>query len=76
MQEIELTPIDKTKPYFKVLVYVDKVSKLISSSKIFEKTGDRYTYSMSNMKTNAVINDEQFTFDAKNYPGVEVVDLR
>ena len=24
MQQIELTPIDKSKPFFKVLVYVDK----------------------------------------------------
>jgi len=76
LQEIELTPIDKTKPYFKVLLYVDKKTKLITSSKIFEKTGDKYTYSVSNMKTNIPIPDNQFTFDGKDYPGIEIVDLR
>ena len=76
IQEIELTPTDKTKPFFKVLVYVDKTAKTISSTKIFQKNGDRYTYSVTNMKTNANIDDAQFTFDTKKYPGVEVVDLR
>lgn len=75
-QEIELTPIDKSKPYFKVLVYVDKSTQIISSTKIFEKTGNKYTYSMANMDTKTPVNDAQFVFDAKKYPGVEVVDLR
>ena len=74
LQEIELTPIDKTKPFFKVLVYVDKST--IYTTKVFEKTGNRYTYSINNMKTNGLITDDTFVFDAKKYPGVEVVDLR
>ncbi|MBS1733535.1 MAG: outer membrane lipoprotein carrier protein LolA [Bacteroidetes bacterium] len=74
MQEIELTPIDKTKPFHKVLLYIDK--SFISTTKIFEKTGNRYTYSTSGMNTNGNIPDATFVFDAKQYPGVEVVDLR
>lgn len=76
LQEIELTPTDKSKPFSKVIVYVDKTAKTISSTKVFEKTGDRYTYGVSSMNTKAVISDDTFTFDAKKYPGVEVVDLR
>jgi outer membrane lipoprotein carrier protein len=76
IQEIELTPIDKTKPFFKVLIYVDKAAKTIASTKVFEKSGDRYTYSVTSMNTKAVVSDDQFTFDSKKYPGVEVVDLR
>jgi outer membrane lipoprotein-sorting protein len=74
MQEVELTPIDKTKPFHKVLVYIDKST--IYTTKVFEKTGNRYTYSINNMKTDAAIADTTFAFDAKKYPGVEVVDLR
>ncbi|MEP7165127.1 MAG: outer membrane lipoprotein carrier protein LolA [Ferruginibacter sp.] len=74
MQEVELTPIDKTKAFHKVLVYVDK--SVINTTKVFEKTGNRYTYSVSNMATNGSIADATFIFDAKQYPGVEVVDLR
>lgn len=76
VQEIELTPIDKSKPFHKVLVYVNKASKLISSTKVFEKNGNRYTYAVSGMNTNASIPDNTFVFDAKNYPGVNVEDLR
>jgi len=74
MQEVELTPIDKTKAFHKVLVYIDK--SVINTTKVFEKTGNRYTYSVNNMTTNTVIADAMFVFDPKQYPGVEVVDLR
>lgn len=76
VQEIELTPIDKSKPFFKVLVYVDKASQIISSTKVFEKTGNKFTYSVTGMNTTTQVNDTQFVFDAKKFPGAEVVDLR
>ncbi len=76
LQEIELTPVDKTKPFFKVLVNVDKASKLINSTQVFEKNGNRYIYSMSNIVTNTAVGDDMFAFDAKKFPGVEVIDLR
>jgi len=74
LKEIELTPIDKTKPFHKVLVYVD--NSAINTTKIFEKNGNRYTYSTNSLTPNAVIADAMFLFDAKKYPGVEIVDLR
>src|SRR5664279_1942568 len=52
VQEIELTPVDKTKTFFKVLVEVDKKTQSIVSTKVFQKTGDRYTYTITSMKTN------------------------
>lgn len=76
LQEIELTPTDKSKPFFKVLLYIDKASNVISSAKLFEKTGNRFTYAVSGMNPNAAVGDGQFVFDSSKYPGVEVVDLR
>ena len=76
IQEIELTPIDKSKPFFKVLVYVTKATQTISSTKVYEKTGNKYTYSVTNMNTASLVNDTQFIFDAKKFPGAEVIDLR
>src|SRR5665213_72580 len=52
IQEIELTPTDKTKSFFKVIVEIDKNSKSIVSTEIFEKTGDRYIYTVTSMTTN------------------------
>lgn len=74
MKEVELTPIDKTKAFHKVIVDVDNSS--INTTKVFEKTGNRYTYSVSSMVTNGNISDATFIFDAAKYPGVETVDLR
>ena len=74
LKEVELTPIDKTKPFHKVLVYVD--NNAINTTKIFEKTGNRYTYSTNSLTSNGTIADAMFVFDAKKYPGVEIVDLR
>jgi len=76
VQEIELTPVDKTKTFFKVLVEVDKTSKNIISTKIFDKNGNRYVYTVTSMKVNSNLPDTLFAFNAKNHPGVEVVDLR
>ena len=74
VSEIELTPIDKTKPFFKILLYVNKNS--ITTTKLFEKTGNKYTYSTTSLTPNANVPDASFIFDTKKYPGVEVVDLR
>jgi len=75
-QVVELTPVDKTKPFFKVIIEVDKASKVIMSTRVFEKNGNRYLYAINSMATTAVIPDDSFAFNLKKYPGVEVIDLR
>jgi chaperone LolA len=76
VQEIELTPTDKTKNFHKVYLLVDKKSQTIYNTKILEKGGNQYSYTVNNMKGNAVLSDNMFFFDKKKYPGVEEIDLR
>lgn len=76
IQEIEMTPIDKSKPFHKVYLQVDKTAKTVYSTKVLEKAGNRYSYTVSNFKTNVPVADSEFIFDKKKYPGVEEVDLR
>lgn len=76
IQEIELTPIDKSKLFHKVIVYINKATQTITTTKVFEKAGNRYTYTVSGMDTKSIINDASFSFNQKNYPGMEIVDLR
>lgn len=76
LQEVELTPTDKSKPYFKVFMTVDKASKMVTNTKVLQKDGSKINFAVSNLNGNANVNDAQFVFDKKNYPGVEEVDLR
>ena len=76
VQEIELTPTDKTRPFHKVYVYIDKASNTIQSARFLEKTGGRYSYTITSLKTNANVPDSEFNFDKAKHPNVEVVDLR
>lgn len=76
LQEIELTPTDKSRPFHKVYLMVDKATKTIYSAKFLEKTGGRYSYTITAMNSSATVKDADFTFDKAKYPGVEVVDLR
>lgn len=74
LAEIEMTPIDKRKSFFKVYVYVDEAQQLIVSSKIYENSGNIYDYSISNLKTNAALADNLFVFDKAKHPGVEEIE--
>lgn len=76
LQEIEMTPTDKGKAFHKVYLMIDKSEKTIYSTKVLEKGGNRYTYTVNTMKTNRAIADEIFVFNKRDYPGAEVVDLR
>ena len=73
MAEIQLTPTDKRVKYHTVYLYVNKNNNTITSAKVLETAGNTYFYSISNMKTNVNLKDEDFTFDKKKYPGVEEI---
>ena len=76
VQEIEMTPTDKTRPFHKVYVLVDKVTRNIYSARFLEKSGNRYSYTVNSIKPTAAVSDADFVFNKNKYPGVEVVDLR
>jgi outer membrane lipoprotein carrier protein len=75
-QEIEMTPNDKTKPFHKVYLTIDKNAKTIYSTKVLEKAGNRYSYTINSFSGSANIPDSKFVFNKNDYPGVEEVDLR
>ncbi|RZM24221.1 MAG: outer membrane lipoprotein carrier protein LolA [Pedobacter sp.] len=75
-QMIDLSPVDTKRSYFKIRLSIDKNAKQISNAVIFEKSGNKYTYAIKSFVPNVKIAESTFSFDAKKYPGVEVVDLR
>lgn len=75
-QEIELTAENANTNFFKIKLQVDKAKKQIYSAQIFDKNGNRYTYTIKSFTPNPPVTAATFTYDAKAHPGVEVVDLR
>jgi len=75
-QQIDLTPVDSKKPFFKVRLLISKAQNRIYSATIYDKNGSRYTYILSSPATNYTGSDAVFGFNKKNYPGAEMVDLR
>jgi outer membrane lipoprotein carrier protein len=76
LQEIELTPVDKTKNFYKVYLYVDKNTKMIYSLKSLEKNGTQDIITVNKLNGNTMISEDLFVFNKAKYPGVEEVDLR
>jgi len=76
LAEIELTPIDKTKTFYKVYLYIDRKTNTMYSLKSLEKNGTKYTLTINKLNGNSAINDATFVFDKSKYPGVDEVDLR
>ena len=76
MQEIQLTPVDKSKNFHTVYLLIDKAGKTMYSTKVLENAGNRYSYTVGSMKTNVPAADAIFVFDKSKYPGVVIEDLR
>ena len=76
VQTIDLMPTDSKKKFFKVRLTINKNEKLIISSKIFDKNGNKITYSIDSFHHDNPLDDSLFNFNIPGYPGIEVIDLR
>jgi hypothetical protein len=76
VQEIQLTPVDKSKNFHTVYLQIDKVAKSMYSTRVLENAGNRYSYTVNTMKTNVPAADALFVFDKAKFPGINVEDLR
>lgn len=75
-EQIELTPTDKKKPFFKIKLTIDKVAKKIIDMTVFNKNGVESLYEITEFSPNINIEDSYFKFDKKLKPGVVEIDLR
>ena len=55
---------------------INKKEKSIQSFTMFDKSGNKYKYTITKFNPAAKVEDAVFIFDAKKYPGVEIIDLR
>jgi len=75
IQVIDLTP-NKGKSFFKVRIEIDKSLKTIVSFAVYDKNGSIYSYKINKFIPNAKLADTEFVFNAKDYPGAEINDMR
>ncbi|WP_373511238.1 outer membrane lipoprotein carrier protein LolA [Persicitalea sp.] len=75
-ETIELAPTTSYAKIAKVQIKVDKKDKSIKKWRILMSNGQLVTYTIDKFQPDVNVADSYFAFDAKQYPGVEVVDLR
>ena len=73
---IDLTPQKATGDIRTIKLMINKQKMLIHGANMTGKDGNIYNVSIKEFKTDGVYKDSDFVFDAKQYKGVEIVDLR
>ena len=63
------------KSFKSVTILVDQ-SGMISSGTVAEKNGNNYAYTLSSVQPNGAASDAFYTFNARSYAGMEIIDLR
>jgi outer membrane lipoprotein-sorting protein len=76
LEVVELTSTNKGSQVDKVEIEVNKADKSINSWKIFQKNGQEVVYKVEQFQSDVNVADSYFAFNSKQYPGVEIVDLR
>jgi len=74
--QIELYPDKKEFEVTKITIEINKATSVIQSALLNGTDGNVYSIKVNKFEPNKEIADAEFVFDAKKYPGVEVVDLR
>jgi outer membrane lipoprotein-sorting protein len=73
---VELSPEKKDSKVAKVQIKVDKKDKSVKSWKVTQRSGQRLVFRVDKFTPNVKVEDKFFAFDATQYKGVEVIDLR
>jgi len=72
---IELTPEDTKTNYFKIKLRINK-NNHIQDVTIFDKSSNRYTYTIHTLYLGKKFSPQLFTFSKEKYKDYEIVDLR
>ena len=74
--EIDLHPIDISRDFHTVKLFIEKTSMFLHSAVIAGKDGNRYTLFVNEYDKTKKLDDTFFKFEETDYPGVEVIDMR
>lgn len=73
---VEMTPQGKKTEFSKMIINIDKATNIFTSVSTIGKDGVNNQLIITKIQTGVTLADNVFVFNKKEYPGVEVVDLR
>ena len=73
---VEMIPLGKKTEFSKMVVNIDKSSNIFTSVSTFGKDGVNNHLIITKIQTGVNLLDNSFLFNKKEYPVVEVIDLR
>lgn len=76
VQEVELAPQKKNADIAKIVVQIDKANNTFHKISLTDKVGMLNSLTINSYQTGGNIPDSTFSFNKKEYPRAEIVDLR
>ncbi len=73
---VDLSPEKIDSDYFRIRLVISKTDHILKKFTMYAKSGNRYTYDISNFNPKANLSDNFFVFDYSKYNDVEIIDLR
>ncbi|MBL1407950.1 LolA family protein [Sphingobacterium faecale] len=75
LRVVELSPLDTKTNYFKIKLRINE-NNHIHDVVIFDKSGNRFTYTIKSLYLGQKFPESTFTFSKDRYKGYESIDLR
>ena len=75
IETVELTP-KASKTFTKAILTIDKSKLQVKSFMLYDKNGNVFTYKVTKFSTEVPVTAADFSFNPKQYPGVEIIDMR
>ena len=73
---IEMIPLGKKTEFTKMVIHIDKATNIFTSVNTFGKDGVNNQLIITKLQTGVNLLDNLFVFNKKEYPQIEVIDLR
>lgn len=75
-KSIEITPKKADDAFSKLVVVIDSKTLDLKEAHVFDNNGSEFVYKITKFVTNQTLPANTFTFNAKDYPNAEIIDMR